>query len=131
MRRLALIHEDGITTTKSGAIGVGFAGGGLGIGAAASLGLNQSATSARLAPLMKEAAKVSVVGELCLGVILAAMAARLHPAGVAVVLVATLVYCMNKSTKLKLAADDRNAKAMDQWNRSYMCERCGDVFEAA
>lgn len=132
-RSLSLIYREGLSTTVTNTTGVGFGGGGGGMGAgtmsAVSHGRSQSALSKEAAPPAKKniigwALLVALFGFMFLGSFKDIGLSTFFFAGIA-----GLGVWMIKNNRAYNS--EQFPELYSQWQQSFMCSRCGAVFQAS
>jgi len=133
VRRLSLIYQEGLSTinTQSQTMGSSFGGGGAAFGSASTntTGQQQTALSKQASPPAKKhtilwSIAAAIVGFMTLG-------SLAHPGlGDLIGIAATAA-----SVRFALQAKAYNAlkfpELYQRWERSFMCNRCGEVFTPA
>lgn len=129
-RKLSLIHAGGISLSEGSTRGIGMTlGGSIGIGGASTTTATQTALSAIASPPERRSAAVEAVAIGFLIMLLGLVVfASVHWAIVPIVAcglaVGVAVWQYRRSnTQFTLEYDAARAK----WDRSYMCDRCGDI----
>jgi len=134
IKSLKLVHEDGFMRNLSGTTGVAVSRGGVAVGAATTKGVSQSETSRRYAPPATPQTTSLFAQALFFALILALIIAYVASNSpwmlLVAVPVAVWVYVkVRRSTVVSNAREQsRYSEAMGAWERSYLCERCGQVF---
>ena len=132
VRKLSLIYDEGRSTiqTQSQSVGVGFGGGGMGVGTASTstVGHQQSALSKQAAPPAKRMWPLWAAGAVIVG--LMAFGSLRHPDLSSLLMIAFVAWAVRSALKGR----DFNANVypglLERWKRSWMCNRCGDMFAA-
>lgn len=132
VRKLSLIYDEGLSTinTQSQTVGFGFGGGGMATGSAgtSTVGRQQTALSKRAAPPAKKlwwlwGGAAAVAAPMALGGIL-------HPGLGTLLLIGFTAWAVRSAMKGREYNGQVLPGLLDRWQRSWMCNRCGDMFVA-
>jgi len=130
VRRLSLIYQEGLSTinTQSQTMGSSFGGGGAAFGSASThtTGRQQTALSKQASPPAK---KHTILWSISAGMFgFFSLAGLAHPG------VGTLVTIAITAASVRFALQAKAFNALkfpelhQRWERSFMCNRCGEVF---
>lgn len=134
VRALALVHASGISTGRMSGVGLGGDGGAFG----AAVSSSQSALSMSAAPPVAKRPRDAVIAAIALAGIafmflsmlaedpLADPALRMSTIVAPLAIVAAGVFWASRRHSYMKAT---YAPALAQWQRSFLCDRCGSVFE--
>lgn len=124
VQRVSMAFESGISTVESKTRGVGLAGGGIGVGAAKTKGVQQSALSQRLSPPRKKGLKWAIISIIFGFIILGAASGGGKLLGLLLMVIGGLMGYMafrfNKSDYPAL---------LNKWQSSFYCNVCGSMFQ--
>lgn len=127
VQSLALVHGAGMSTGRFGTFG---ASGDGGVGFASTVGTHQSALSAQAAPPQMQSASEPWV--LCGGMAIVSLYLgslfEYLLIGIGVALAFFVVAAISANGR-RAHNETEYVKAIAKWKRSFMCERCGEVFE--
>jgi hypothetical protein len=132
VRKLSLIYDEGRSTirTQSQTVGAGFSGGGMGFGSASTstTGQQQTALSKQAAPPARKmwllwGAVAVVSGFMALG-------GLRHPGFGTLVLIAIVAWAARSAMRGREYNATVHPGLLERWQRSWMCNRCGDMFAA-
>ncbi len=130
VRRFSLLHKQGSTDSVTSTTGIGLSGGGLGIGVASSRGTNVSQLAQETAPPQQKPLGWPVFVALIsvYGLMNSISAAGLADSGG--VFVVTLVVSGILIHQRRQHNSEVFPGLMARWERSFMCLRCGEQFQA-
>ena len=123
VQRVPMAFESGISTVHSHTKGVGLVGGGLGVGAARTSGVQQSALSKKLTPPMKRKIKGAIILFIIGFIILSGLPGGAKILGLLMMAgggaMGYLAFQFNKKDYPIL---------LNKWQSSFYCNVCGSIF---
>jgi len=121
-----MVHAGGISSTTSHTTGIGLSRGGIGVGAATTHGVSQTVLSARMAPPAKHRWIRTLIGGFFVSMILSVF----FGGGTAGTLVVLGGWALTGYLAWKgwMHNREEHPTLLDQWTRSFLCDRCGCVF---
>jgi hypothetical protein len=144
VKRLSLVHREGISSSTSATGGLGFAGGHVGVVHAATKGSSQTLLSRQFAPPTPKSVLWPAIGMIIfgisvfggvvtffgsLGTVERDQDARLG-AGMMLLIYGPLLLLSIRAYRNRTRHNEQQPKLMRQWENSFLCGRCGDVFVA-
>ena len=130
IQRFEIAYHSGVSTSSHTTVGVGYSGGGFGVGTAETTGVSVSNLSQSVAPPEKKgyiksliigliaSSIVQVICEAVIGKTFGGIMSLVAFAG-AIYWIYKTVYCWNRDVYPKL---------LDEWYHSWICLKCGHRF---
>lgn len=126
VRTVPMVHAGGISNTTSRTSGVGFTGGGLGVGTATTKGVSQTALSQKLSPPNAPSLFKRLLGALVAAFVVSSFGGGGALGGILFLgALAGLGYWAWTTYTASKAEFDA---AFARWQASFLCDRCGSVF---
>jgi hypothetical protein len=130
VRRLSLIYQEGLSTinTQSQTMGQSFGGGGAAFGSASThtTGRQQTALSKQASPPAK---KHTILWSICAGIFgLVALSSLSSPGFGTLITIAITAASVRFALQAKAYNAMKFPELYQRWERSFMCNRCGEVF---
>jgi hypothetical protein len=135
VKKLSLVYEEGNSTVNLSTTGVGFSGGGLGVGVANSTGMSRSLLAQNATPPAKRTNSVGcffvmALMSLVFGVMAIIAGGDALPAGIVFALLGAGVsyLCFKSQTTVDKWNREEYPKLYHHWNTTFLCTRCSNRF---
>jgi hypothetical protein len=130
VRRLSLIYQEGLSTinTQSQTMGSSFGGGGAAFGSASThtTGRQQTALSKQASPPAKKHTILWSISAAMFGFV--SLAGLAHPGFGTVITIGITAMSVRFALRAKAYNALKFPELYQRWERSFMCNRCGEVF---